>query len=75
MIKSFVVDKKNVHKKLLIMLFFWVLLNKTTLNTEIKNDLSPSYKVKYKRKTDFFKRIIIWYLHWKKITSKKLVKG
>ena len=79
--KSFMVNKNfcccqtNIHKKLLMMLFFRVLLKNTTLITEIKNNLLPLYKVKYKRQTHLFKRSIIWYLQWKKVTHKKLVKA
>ena len=64
---------KNVHKKLLLMLFFRVSW-KTTLSKEIKDNLLPWYKVTCKRKTHFFKGSITWYLHWKQVTNKKVVK-
>ena len=72
LIKNCVVDKK-CRQKAINNAVFRVLL-KYTLNAETKNNLLPSYKVKYKRKTHFFKRSIVWYLHWKKVTNKKLVK-
>ena len=43
---------------------------KTTLNTEIQNNLLPSHKVKNKQKTHFLKQSITWHLHWKKATNK-----
>ena len=48
---------------------------KTTLNTEIKHNLLAWYKVKYKQKTHFLKQSITWYLHWKQVIDKKLVKA
>ena len=47
---------------------FYGSLKKTTLNTGIKNNLLPSYKVP----PSFLERSITWYLHWKKVTNKKL---
>ena len=72
--KTFCCCWKNIQEKLLIILFFKVLL-KNTLNTEIKNNLLPLCKVKYKQKTHFLNQSVTWYLHWKKFTNKKLVKA
>ena len=57
------------------MLFFLGFSKKTTLNTKIMNNILPSHKIKCKRKTHFFKRSITWYLYWKQVTNKKLVKA
>ena len=73
LIKRFVVDKKKHAQKAVNNAVFYGSLKNPTLNTEINNNLLPWYKVKCKRKTHhFFKRGITWYLHWKKVTNKKL---
>ena len=49
LIKCFVVDKKNRQKA--VNVAFYCSLKKNTLNTEIKKNPLPLYKVKYKWKT------------------------
>lgn len=49
LIKRFAVDKK--HRQKAVNVAFYCSLKKNTLNTDIKNNPLPLYKVKYKWKT------------------------